>query len=182
MLAQWRVALSNQIHLTSLPPCLREKGAQEPFESIYVFLVTSTLLDRGWSMKLGSTVFFLLFAIAQREQTISKSNNCVSTRRRVCLLFGPVYRRAVSLISRCTAHIRHLAITGSCSCQTPAGRFPNGGESYATNEDRGLFDAIFEYAHRCIGRGSSHHCGAVDYCHLFERRQVRQLHYEQVNQ
>jgi hypothetical protein len=64
MLAQWRVALSDQIHLTSLPPCLREKGAQEPFESIFVFLVTSTLLDRGWSMKLGSTVFFLLFAIA----------------------------------------------------------------------------------------------------------------------
>jgi hypothetical protein len=79
-------------------------------------------------------------------------------------------------------NIRHLAITGSCSCQIPAGRFPNGGESYATNEDRGLFDPIFEYAHRCIGRGSSHHCGTVDYCHLFERRQVRQLHYEQVNQ
>ena len=86
------------------------------------------------------------------------------------------------LISRCTGYIRHFAITGSCLCQTPAGRFPNGGESYATNEDRGLFDPIFEYAHRCIGRGSSHHCGTVDYCHLFERRQVRQLHYEQVNQ
>jgi hypothetical protein len=64
MLAQWRVALSDQIHLTSLPHCLSEKGAQEPFESIFVFLVTSILLDRGWSMKLSSTVFFLLFAVA----------------------------------------------------------------------------------------------------------------------
>jgi hypothetical protein len=40
------------------------KKAQEPFESIFVFLVTSTLLDRGWSMKLSSTVFLFLFAIA----------------------------------------------------------------------------------------------------------------------
>jgi hypothetical protein len=36
MLAQSRVALSDQIHLTSLPHCPREKGAQEPFESIFV--------------------------------------------------------------------------------------------------------------------------------------------------
>jgi len=54
----------DEMHLTSLPHCLSEKGAQEPFESIFVFLVTSTLLDRGWSMKLSSTVFLLLFAIA----------------------------------------------------------------------------------------------------------------------
>jgi hypothetical protein len=54
----------DEMHLTSLPHCLSEKGAQEPFESIFVFLVTSTLLDRGWSMKLSSTVFFLLFAVA----------------------------------------------------------------------------------------------------------------------
>ena len=67
--------------------------------------------------------------------------------------------------------------------QTPAEWFPNGGESYdATTEDCALFGPIFEYAHSCLGGGSSHHCGAVDYCHLFERRQVRQLHYEQVNQ
>jgi hypothetical protein len=54
----------DEMHLTSLPHCLSEKGAQEPFESIFVFLVTSTLLDRGWSMKLSSTIFLLLFAIA----------------------------------------------------------------------------------------------------------------------
>ena len=52
--------ISTEMHLIGVPHCLSEKGAQEPFESIFVFLVTSTLLDRGWSMKLSSTVFFLL--------------------------------------------------------------------------------------------------------------------------
>ena len=93
MLAQWREALSrdtkswhfDQIHLTSLPHCLREKGAQEPFESIFVFLVTSTLLDRGWSMKLSSTVFLL--AVCNRltradNQQIQQS--CVNAA--TCLL------------------------------------------------------------------------------------------------
>jgi hypothetical protein len=47
-----------------VPHYFSEKGAQEPFESIFVFLVTSTLLDRGWSMKLSSTAFLLLFAVA----------------------------------------------------------------------------------------------------------------------
>jgi hypothetical protein len=33
------------------------------FRKLFRFLITSTLLDRGWSMTLSSTVFFLLFAI-----------------------------------------------------------------------------------------------------------------------
>src|SRR3984885_6843018 len=85
MLTQWRVALSDQIHLTSLPHCLSEKGAQEPFGSIFVFLITSTLLDRGWSMKLSSTVFFLLCAIAlTRAHNQQIQQSCVNAA--TCLL------------------------------------------------------------------------------------------------
>jgi hypothetical protein len=73
------------MQLTSLPHCLREKGAQEPFESIFVFVVTSTLLDREWSMKLGSTVFFLLFAIVlTRADNQQIQQLCVNAA--MCLL------------------------------------------------------------------------------------------------
>ena len=156
MLAQSRVALSDQIHLTSLPHCPREKGAQEPFESIFVFLSRAHYWTGDGPLKLSPTVFLLLFAIAlTRAGNQQIQQSCVNAA--TCLL---AFRPSLSLGRKSDLQmhrtIRHLAITGSCSCQTPAGRFPNGGESYATNEDRGLFDPVFEYAHRCIGRGSSH--------------------------
>src|ERR1700722_10251422 len=73
------------MHLTSLPHCPREKGAQEPFEGFFVFLITSTLLDRGWSMKLSPTVFLLLFAIAlTRAGNQQIQQSCVNAA--TCLL------------------------------------------------------------------------------------------------
>jgi hypothetical protein len=61
------------MHLTSLPHCLYEKGDQEPFQSIFVFLVTSTLLDRGWSMKLSFNCVFL--AVCNRTNASRQSTN-----------------------------------------------------------------------------------------------------------
>jgi hypothetical protein len=129
------------MHLTSLPHCLSEKGVQEPFESIFVFVVTSTLLDRGWSMKLSSTVFFLLFAIAlTRADNKQIQQLCVNAA--TCLL---AVRSGLSpgRKSDLQMHRTPLAFGDhrSCSGQAPAERFR--GESYATNEDRALFGPIF---------------------------------------
>ena len=55
------------------------------FRKHFRFLITSTLLDRGWSMTLSSTVFFLLFAIAlTRADNQQIQQSCVNAA--TCLL------------------------------------------------------------------------------------------------
>ena len=55
------------------------------FRRHFRFLITSTLLDRGWSMTLSSTVFFLLFAIVlTRADNQQIQQLCVNAA--LCLL------------------------------------------------------------------------------------------------
>jgi len=61
---------------------------QEPFGRVIILVVTSTLMDRGWSMNLSSAFLVLLFALAiaglAHASNQQAQQSCVNAT--ICLL------------------------------------------------------------------------------------------------
>ena len=119
--------------------------------------------------EMSSTVFFLLFSIAltrvdnqQIQQSYVNAATCLLAVRS-----GLSPGRKSDRLNHCI----YIAIWRSpclvCVRHQPDGSL-TAGPAMTTNEDRGLFDPIFETVPRCIGRGSSYDRAIVDYCHLVE--------------
>ena len=128
--------------LTVLPFLKRRSGT---FRKHFRFsLITTALLDRGWSMKLTNGCFF---AVCHWKITRAQPALCVN---HVFACFRSVYRRA-GVRSPDARHLGVWRLPCLVRVRQLNERFPNGGESYATTEDRALFGPIFEYVHSFLG-------------------------------